>query len=170
MREPPILPIRPGIFWPGSSEPTVFEFGLAADLLPAWSLSATCAYLDAEVTKPNNRATGLVRGISKSLEGKISVNVPENSGVGWASYLITPEWEIGGGVSMASSGFSDTFNEVALPGYARLNATVAYHRKYFDIQTNVFNLLDKVYYESGQTNTSLAGDAAFGANNAASKY
>ncbi|MGZ8164923.1 MAG: TonB-dependent receptor, partial [Methylobacter sp.] len=132
-----------------------FEFGLAGELLPDWSLSATYAYLDAEVTKSNNRATGSVSGISKSLEGKTSVNVPESSGVVWTSYRITPEWEVGGGVFMASSRFTDAVNEVTLPGYARLDATVAYHQKHFDIQANVFNLLDKVYYESGQTNTAL---------------
>lgn len=132
-----------------------FEFGLAGDILPDWSLSATYAYLNAEVTKSNTRATGAVSGISKSLEGKTSVNVPENSGVVWTSYRITPEWEIGGGVFMASSRFTDAVNEVTLPGYARIDANVAYHHKHFDIQANVFNLLDKVYYESGQTNTAL---------------
>ncbi|WP_432740610.1 TonB-dependent siderophore receptor [Methylobacter sp. G7] len=134
-----------------------FELGLSGDLLPDWSLSATYAYLDAEVVKSNNSATGSVSGLSKSLEGKNSVNVPENSGVVWTSYNITPEWEVGGGVFMSGSRFTDAVNEVALPGYARLDATVAYHHKHFDIQANAFNLLDKVYYESGQTNTALPG-------------
>ncbi len=134
-----------------------FEFGLAGDLLPNWSLSATYAYLDAEVTKSTTFATGTVSGQSKSLQGKKSVNVPQDSGVVWTSYHITPEWEIGGGVFMASSRFTDAVNEVSLPGYARLDATVAYHHKHFDIQANIFNLLDKVYYESGQTNTALPG-------------
>jgi len=132
-----------------------FEFGLAGDILPDWSLSATYAYLDAEVIKSNNSATGTVSGISKSLQGKTSVNVPENSGVVWTSYRITPEWEIGGGAFMAGSRFTDAVNEVSLPGYVRLDATVAYHQKHFDIQANIFNLLDKVYYESGQTNSAL---------------
>jgi len=134
-----------------------FEFGLAGDLLPDWSLSATYAYLDAEVVKSNTFATGSVSGNSVSLEGKNAVNVPENSGVVWSSYNITPEWEVGGGVFMAGSRFTDAANEVSLPGYARLDATVAYHHKHFDIQANVLNLLDKVYFESGQTNTALPG-------------
>ena len=83
------------------------------------------------------------------------MNVPENSGVVWTSYNITPEWEVGGGIFMSGSRFTDSVNEVTLPGYARLDATVAYHQKHFDIQANAFNLLDKVYYESGQTNTAL---------------
>ncbi len=134
-----------------------FELGLAGDLLPDWSLSATYAYLDAEVVKSNTFSTGSVSGISQSLQGKTPVNVPENSGIVWTSYNITPEWEVGGGVFMSGSRFTDSANEVALPGYARLDATVAYHHKHFDIQANAFNLLDKVYYESGQTNTALPG-------------
>lgn len=141
----------------GEQKTDGFELGLAGDLLPDWSLSATYAYLDAEVTKSNNRATGSVSGLSKSLEGKTAVNVPENSGVVWTSYNITPEWEVGGGVFMSGSRFTDAVNEVTLPGYARLDATVAYHHKHFDIQANAFNLLDKTYYESGQTNTALPG-------------
>ncbi len=132
-----------------------FELGLAGDLLPDWSLSATYAYLDAEVVKSNTFATGSVSSKSQPLQGKTPVNVPENSGVVWTSYHITPEWEVGGGVFMSGSRFTDAVNEVTLPGYARLDATVAYHQKHFDIQANVFNLLDKAYYESGQTNTAL---------------
>ena len=132
-----------------------FELGLAGDLLPDWSLSATYAYLDAEVTKSTTFATGTVSGKSISLDGKTPVNVPKNSGVVWTSYNITPEWEVGGGVFMSSSRFTDAVNEVTLPGYVRLDATVAYHQKHFDIQVNAFNLLDKVYYDSGQTNTAL---------------
>lgn len=139
----------------GEQKTDGFELGLAGDILPDWSLSATYAYLDAEITKSNSSATGSVSGLSKSLQGKTSVNVPENSGVVWSSYRITPEWEVGGGVFMSGSRFTDSVNEVTLPGYARLDATVAYHQKHFDIQANVFNLLDKTYYESGQTNTAL---------------
>jgi catecholate siderophore receptor len=58
---------------------------------------------------------------------------------------------------MSSSRFTDAVNEVTLPGYVRLDAIVAYHQKHSDIQVNAFNLLDKVYYESGQTNTALPG-------------
>lgn len=133
------------------------ELGLAGELLPDWNLSATYAFLDAEVVKSNTFAEGTVSGNEISLEGKTPINVPEHSGVVWTTYKITPEWEIGGGVFLASSRFTDTVNEVSLPGYARLDATIAYHHKYFDIQANAFNLLDKEYFESGQSRTALPG-------------
>lgn len=133
------------------------ELGLAGELLPDWNLSATYALLDAEMVKSNTKQTGTVSGKSKSLEGMTSVNVPTHSGVVWTTYNITPEWEVGGGVFLASSRFADSVNEVSLPGYGRLDATVAYHQKHFDIQANVFNLLDKEYFESGQARTALPG-------------
>jgi catecholate siderophore receptor len=141
----------------GEQQTDGFELGLAGEVLPNWNISATYAYLDAEVVKSTTTAVGTVSGLTKSLQGMTPVNVPENSGVVWSSYRITPEWEIGGGVFMASSRFTDTVNEASLPGYARLDATLAYHHKHFDIQANAFNLLDKVYYESGQTRSALPG-------------
>jgi catecholate siderophore receptor len=134
-----------------------FELGLFGEILPRLDLSMTYAYLDAEVTKSNSRATGTVSGQSKSLQGMIPVNVPRHSGVTWLSYHLTDAWEIGGGVFYSSERHTDTVNEVTLPGYARLDAVLAYHQKHYDVQLNVFNLTDTVYYESGQTRSALPG-------------
>lgn len=134
-----------------------FELGLSGEILPSLDLSMTYAYLDAEVTKSNSTATGTVSGQSKSLQGMIPVNVPRHSGVTWLSYHLTDAWEIGGGVFYSSERHTDTVNEVTLPGYARLDAVVAYHQKHYDVQLNVFNLTDTVYYESGQTRSALPG-------------
>ncbi len=134
-----------------------FELGLAGEILPRLDLSMTYAYLDAEVTKSNSRAIGTVSGQSKSLQGMIPVNVPQHSGVTWLSYHLTDAWEFGGGVFYSSERHTDTVNEVTLPGYARLDAVLAYHQKHYDVQLNVFNLTDTVYYESGQTRSALPG-------------
>ncbi|MCI0733023.1 MAG: TonB-dependent siderophore receptor [Methylococcaceae bacterium] len=134
-----------------------FELGLFGELLPDWNVSATYAFLDADVVKSNTVQTGTVSGDRISLQGKKPINVPKNSGVVWTTYNITPEWEIGGGVFFSSSRFTDSANEVTLPGYARVDATLAYHHRYFDVQANVFNLLDKEYFESGQSRTALPG-------------
>jgi len=134
-----------------------FELGLAGELMPRWDVSLTYAYLDAEITKSNTTAVGTVSGLSKSYEGMNATNVPENSGVAWTSYHLTDNWEIGGGVFYATKRYADSVNEVTLPGYARLDAVLAYHQKHFDVQMNVFNLADTVYYESGQTRSALPG-------------
>ncbi|PPD23186.1 MAG: TonB-dependent siderophore receptor [Methylomonas sp.] len=134
-----------------------FELGLSGELLPRWDVSLTYAYLDAEVTRSNTTAVGTVSGIRQSLAGKTPINVPEHSGVAWTSYHITDNWEVGGGVYYATDRFTDNVNEVVLPGYARLDAVLAYHQKHYDVQVNIFNLADTVYYESGQTRSALPG-------------
>lgn len=134
-----------------------FEFGLAGEVLPRWDMSMTYAYLDAKITKSTTTAVGTVSGLTKSFEGMSATNVPEHSGVFWNSYHITPQWEVGGGVFYASDRYADSVNEVTLPAYARLDAVVAYHQKHYDVQMNVFNLADTVYYESGQTSSALPG-------------
>lgn len=139
-----------------------FEFGLSGQILPNWDLSATYAYLDAKVVQSNNSATGSVSGLQKSYQGMTAVNVPENSGVVWTTYHLTDNWEIGGGVYYASHRYADSVNEAVLPGYARLDAVVAYHQKHYDLQLNLFNLTDTVYYESGRTNSALPGTPVSG--------
>lgn len=139
-----------------------FELGLSGEILPNWDVSATYAYLDAEVVKSNNSATGSVSGQVRSYEGMTAVNVPKNSGVVWSTYHLTDNWEIGGGVYYASHRYADSVNEAVLPGYARLDAVLAYHQKHYDVQLNVFNLTDTVYYESGRTNSALPGTPVSG--------
>lgn len=147
-----------------------FELGLAGEILPKWDVSLTYAYMDAEVVKSNNSAVGSVSGIEKSYQGMRAVNVPEHSGVAWTTYRLTDNWEVGGGVYYASSRYADSVNEAVLPGYARLDAMLAYHQKHFDVQLNMFNLTDKVYYESGRTNSALPGVPLSGQLTVSFKY
>jgi len=147
-----------------------FELGLSGEILPNWDLSATYAFLDAEVVKSNNSAVGSVSGLNKSYEGMTAVNVPKNSGVIWSTYHLTDNWELGGGVYYATHRYADSVNEAVLPGYARLDAMLAYHQKHFDVQLNVFNLTDTVYYESGRTNSALPGTPLSGQLSVNFKY
>lgn len=139
-----------------------FELGLAGEVLPAWDVSLTYAYLDGKILKSTTTATGQVSGALKSLQGMTSVNVPKHSGVAWTSYHLTENWEIGGGVFYATDRYADSVNEAVLPGYARVDAVLAYHQKHYDVQLNVFNLGNTVYYESGQQNSALPGVPASG--------
>lgn len=134
-----------------------FELGLAGEVLPAWDVSLTYAYLDGKILKSTTTATGQVSGLLKSLQGMTSVNVPKHSGVAWTSYRLTDNWELGGGVFYATDRYADSVNEAVLPGYARVDAVLAYHQKHYDVQLNVFNLGNTVYYESGQQNSALPG-------------
>ncbi|AEG01761.1 TonB-dependent receptor [Methylomonas methanica] len=154
----------------GAQRTDGFELGLAGEVLPNWDLSATYAYLDAEVVSSNNSAVGSVSGQTKSYQGMRMVNVPKHSGVVWSTYHLTDNWEVGGGVYYATDRYADSVNEAVLPGYARLDAMVAYHQKHYDVQLNVFNLTDTVYYESGRTNSALPGTPVSGQLTVSFKY
>jgi len=69
-------------------------------------------------------------------------------------FPITGRWVAG---YSSPPSVSPSVNEVTLPGYARLDAVLAYHQKHFDVQLNVFNLADTEYFESGQTLSALPG-------------
>jgi catecholate siderophore receptor len=133
------------------------ELGLAGELLPNWNISAVYAFLDAKIIKSTTTQVGTVSGLTQSLQGKRPLNVPEHSGTVWSSYRITPQWEVGGGVFFASSRFADNLNEVTLPGYARVDASISFIQKRFTIQGNIFNLLDTKYFQSGQARSALPG-------------
>ena len=133
------------------------ELGLAGELLPNWNISAVYAYLDAEIVKSTTTQVGTVSGLTQSLQGKRPLNVPEHSGTVWSTYRITPHWEVGGGVFFASSRFADNLNEVTLPGYARVDATISFIQKHFTIQGNILNVFDTKYFQSGQTRSALPG-------------
>jgi catecholate siderophore receptor len=96
---------------------------------------------------------------SDGTNGSIPANVPKNTATLFATYAVTPVWEVGGGPSyvsqrfVADSGISATspkgnVDRVSVPGYVRLDATVAYHQPHYDIRLNVFNLTNKFYYDA----------------------
>jgi catecholate siderophore receptor len=141
----------------GNQRTDGFELGLAGELADGWNVSAAYSYMDAEVVKSKTTATGSVSNIKKSLEGMTPQNVAQNSGSVWTTYTFMQNWEVGGGVFASGSRFTDTVEEVKLPGYMRLDGVVAYHQPKYDVQLNVYNLLDKKYYESGQQRSALPG-------------
>lgn len=139
-----------------------FELGLAGEIASNWDISAAYAFMDAEVVDSLNTATGSVSLISKSLEGMTPQNVARHSGTVWTTYKFLQNWEIGGGLYAVGSRFTDTVEEVKLPGYVRLDGVMAYHQPKYDVQLNVYNLLDKRYYESGQSRSALPGVPLYG--------
>lgn len=134
-----------------------FELGLAGEIASNWDISAAYAYMDAEVVDSASTTTGAVSGNTIGLEGMTAQNVPRHSGTIWTTYKFLDHWEIGGGLYAVGSRYTDTVEEVKLPGYVRLDGVLAYHQPKYDVQLNVYNLLDKRYYESGQTRSALPG-------------
>lgn len=135
-----------------------FELGVNGAVTSNWNVSAAYSYMEAEVIESLQTATGSVSGTTDiPLKGMTPQNVPKNSGTVWTTYRFMRNWEVGGGLYAVGSRFTDNVNEVELPGYVRLDAVLAYHQPKYDVQLNLFNLLDKKYYESGQVRSALPG-------------
>ncbi|WP_093237159.1 TonB-dependent siderophore receptor [Variovorax sp. EL159] len=90
----------------------------------------------------------IIEGIAPGTLGKVPANTPRDAASLWATYAITPEWEIGGGTTYSAKRFANNTDLVQVGGYARLDAMVAYHQPKYDIRLNVFNLANRRYYDA----------------------
>jgi catecholate siderophore receptor len=81
--------------------------------------------------------------------------IPKNSGSVWTVYRLGGGWEVGGGVFYESDRPIDLANTpgARLPSWWRLDATVAYVQKKYEIRLNGFNLTDELYYYGAYQNT-----------------
>jgi len=113
-----------------------FEIATAGRLTREWQLVAGYTYLDAKVV----RASAL-----DATTGKTLANTPRNSFTLWTTYDLTPQWQVGAGANAMSSRFASNTDVVSASGFARFDATVAYHQPRWDVRLNVFNLADRSY-------------------------
>lgn len=134
-----------------------FEVSLSGEIAENWSVSAGYAYQDAELVDASRVRTGPVSGLPVAYEGNRPSSVAKHSGSVWTTYGFLPNWEIGGGVIAQGQRFAESTNEINIPGYVRLDAVLAYHQPKYDVQLNIYNLLDKEYIESSRTNIALPG-------------
>jgi catecholate siderophore receptor len=114
------------------------RLGGAGEITEAWKVFAGYAFLDAKI----------VDGIAVGTQGKVPGNTPRNSATLWTTYAFAPQWEVGGGTVYQSERFANNTNTVQVPGYARWDATVAWHQQQYDVRLNVFNLFDHDYYDN----------------------
>jgi catecholate siderophore receptor len=112
--------------------------GAVGRLSDRWQLFAGATVLDARI----------VNGIAADTEGKVPANTAKSSATFWSTYAVTPELELGGGAIYVASRFANNTDSLRVPGYTRLDATVAWRQPRYDIRLNVFNLTDKHYYDA----------------------
>lgn len=120
------------------------EVDIAGQVTDSLSVIATYAYTDVEITKGEDKGNRLF-------------NAAKHIGSFWAKYDV-PEniplqgLSVGAGVYLYSEREGDTANTFQLPGYARVDTLARYQFPFYEtrmsVQFNVFNLLDKGYYES----------------------
>jgi catecholate siderophore receptor len=80
------------------------------------------------------------------------MTVPPWSGNVWTVYRLGEGWQVGGGMFAQSSRWIDEQNRAKIPGWTRFDAMIGYVQRRYDVQLNVFNIFNKVYYVGGYQN------------------
>ncbi|HSH96851.1 MAG: TonB-dependent receptor [Methylophilaceae bacterium] len=139
------------------------EFELTGKITDNWEVFSGVSFMDAKILEPAvnvNATTGVTTYADPRLAGQTARNTPAATFNVWTTYEFVENWKIGGGVEAkggrygyqpgaATGPFTNgVFNPNRAPGYARMDAMVAYEQPKWAVRLNVFNLLDKVYYDS----------------------
>jgi catecholate siderophore receptor len=113
--------------------------GLTGHITKDWQVAAGYTFLDAKIVGAS---------VLDGTLGKVPLNTPKNTLTTWTTYKLAPHWEVGGGASYMSERFANSTDTVQVGGYTRWDATVAYTQPKYDIRLNLFNLTNKMYYDS----------------------
>ena len=117
-----------------------FEVGASGAITDAWKVFGGYTFLKSEI---------LEDGPSSANEGKEFPNIAPHSISLWSTYDLSRDWTVGGGSVFTARRYSNAANTVKLPSYWRFDAMVAYKiTEQVDIQLNVQNLLDEIYYDA----------------------
>ena len=137
----------------GTTESKGIEFDASGRLLPGWDFTLAYAFNEARIVADPVYPVG-----------NTSQNAPRHSGSIWTVYQLQHGplrgLSFGGGLQARSYRYVDPSDDVVLPGYGRLDATVSYafggshgHENRYRIAVNIQNLTDRRYFESGNTPT-----------------
>jgi catecholate siderophore receptor len=136
------------------------ELGIAGRITQAWQVFGGYTLLDGEVEKSLETGTGVDLGIPA--QGKTFMNTPRHTATLWSTYSITPAWEAGGGVLYSSKRYLNNYETAMVDGYTRVDATIAYLQKNYDVRLSLQNLTDEKYFEAASAGraTPVKGRAA----------
>jgi len=139
------------------------EFEMAGKMTDNWDVFAGVAFMHAYIIDPavNISTTGVTTFADPRLAGQAARNTPKTTFNLWTTYDWHNGWKVGGGVEAKSDryGYNPTqttssafvngeFKPNTAPGYARVDAMVAYEQPKWALRLNVKNLLDKTYYDA----------------------
>ena len=119
------------------------EIGIAGQLTKQWQVFGGYTYLDGKIVDLAESSNN-VRSVSS---GNILPNTPRHSASLWSTYRLGRSWEIGGGAVYSSERLVNNANTALVDGYTRIDATVAYLTKQYDLRLNLQNLTDKQYFD-----------------------
>jgi iron complex outermembrane recepter protein len=127
----------------GKARSRGLEWDLSGQVTRSVSVIASYAYTDTLVLE------------DPSYRGKKLANVARHAGSFWARYAIDSQWSMGAGVFAQGQREGDLGNTFQLPGYARVDAMLAYRFGLAggraSLQLNVDNLFDRKYYAASHS-------------------
>jgi catecholate siderophore receptor len=123
-----------------------FEVSMSGRVYKRLEVFGGYAYLDAKTVKSNTLSSGV------PLLGKQAALVAPNSFNLWSTYSFENGFGIGGGVIYNDSRFAEANNLVALPAFTRIDATIFYRKRHYEVAANLRNLANSKYYDSAQSN------------------
>ena len=132
----------------GEEESNGFEFDLAGEIAPNWSILASYAYIDARITKTASNS-------EKDFDMQ-RPSTPRHSGNIWTKYIITEGFfkhlGLGAGYNFVTERFGQVgrrANTTVYPGYGLVNAVLYYKINQIQLQANLNNILNKTHWVGG---------------------
>ena len=132
----------------GEEESNGFEFDLAGEITPNWSILANYAYIDARITKT-------ARNNEKDFDMQ-RPSTPRHSGNIWTKYIITEgplkHLGFGAGYNFVTERYGQVgrrTNTTVYPGYGLVNAVLYYKINQIQLQLNLNNVLNQTHWVGG---------------------
>ena len=125
----------------GEQRTNGFEWSFSGTVLKRWNVYGGYAYLDAHIIRAND-----------ATQGKRIALVSPNAFNLWSTYAFKNGFGFGGGIIYNDSRYAGNDNIVLLPDYTRVDATVFWKKRKYDVVLNLRNVGNVLYYESAQNN------------------
>ncbi|MGF6590490.1 TonB-dependent receptor [Pseudomonas sp. 2835] len=131
----------------GKSRVDGLELTATGKLTNDWQVFAGYTYMDAKLIDGGKQNVGGVF-VDSPNNGNQMPNTPNNSLTLWTTYNVTPKLTVGGGAFYVDDVFGNVNNTVMVDSYWRYDAMASYKlTKNVDLQLNVQNLTNEVYYD-----------------------
>ena len=128
-----------------------WEVEATGHLTQKWELFFNFAHMWSNIDRAGN-APG-----SAATVGGPAANTPTNSGAIWSVYQFMPSWQVGFGADGQSArNFAAGSSNVA-PGFVKYDAMLSYDQPRYNIQLNLNNVFNKVYWPQVYNGWAVAG-------------
>ena len=110
-----------------------------------WQVAGGYAWLDGRIVSSTTLSNGV------SLQGRRPAMTPLHSGSLWTTRSFGKGFGGGFGLITRAAQFAATDNLARLPAFVRLDGTVYYRARHFELQANLQNLADQRYFDAAQS-------------------